>query len=171
MVRTNVTDSGEMGRRKVRSEPSVSAFEMPGHLLRRCHQIAVGIFLEECRPHDLTPLQFVALATLSEKGPMDQAALGRVAALDRTTSAIVIRALAERGLVTRAQSQKDKRSKVVTLTNLGRDLLANVRADIETAQERIVSPLSMRERDQLNRLLEKVAVANNEFSRAPQFDC
>ena len=32
---------------------------MAGHLLRRCHQIAVAIFLDECAAYDLTPLQFV----------------------------------------------------------------------------------------------------------------
>lgn len=145
-------------------------FSMPGHLLRRCHQIAVGIFLEECRSRDLTPLQFVALATLAERGPLDQAALGRVAAFDRTTSATVIRALADRGLVTRRQSRKDKRSKIVTLTGAGETLLGEVQADVDRAQARIVSPLSLREQAQLSRLLGKIADANNGFSRAPRFD-
>lgn len=149
---------------------AASVFSMPGHLLRRCHQIAVGIFLEECRSKDLTPLQFVALATLAERGPLDQAALGRVAAFDRTTSATVIRALAERGLVTRRQSQKDKRCKIVKLTGAGVTLLREVQVDVESAQARIVSPLSVREQAHLNRLLGKIADANNGFSRAPRFD-
>jgi len=147
-----------------------SVLSMPGHLLRRCHQIAVGIFLEECRSKDLTPLQFVALATLAERGPLDQAALGRVAAFDRTTSATVIRALAERGLVIRRQSEEDKRAKIVTLTDAGEKLLQEAQLNVDSAQARIVSPLSARERAQLNRLLGKIADANNGFSRAPRFD-
>lgn len=145
-------------------------FSMPGHLLRRCHQIAVGIFLEECRSRELTPLQYVALATLSERGPLDQAALGRVAALDRTTSATVIRALADRNLVIRNRSRKDKRSKIVMLTKAGETLLEEVQEDVDKAQARIVSPLSPREQAQLGRLLAKMANENNGFSRAPHFD-
>jgi len=147
-----------------------SLLDMPGHLLRRCHQIAVGIFLDECRPLDLTPLQYVALMTLAEKGPLDQTALGRAAALDRTTSAIVIRALTLRGLVVRNRSERDRRSKIVSLTGDGRETLRAARAAAAEAQRRIVSPLTPREQEQLVRLLGKMALANNDFSRAPQSD-
>ena len=145
-------------------------FKMPGHLLRRCHQIAVGIFLDECRTFDLTPLQFVALSTLAEKGPLDQAALGRAAAFDRTTSATVIRALELRGLVDRSRSQRDRRSKIVTLKKEGQALLDAARASVEAAQSRIVAPLNASEQEQLAGLLEKVAEGNNDFSRAPRYE-
>lgn len=140
---------------------------MPGHLLRRCQQIAVGIFLDECREFELTPLQFVALATLHERGPLDQATLSRVTALDRTTAAVVIRALEARGYVWRRQSTKDRRSKVITLTDDGRRLLNESAAMVESAQQRIVAPLDDRERRELARLLDKLASGNNAFSRAP----
>ncbi len=29
----------------------------PDHLIRRCQQIAVALFLDACAPHDLTPMQ------------------------------------------------------------------------------------------------------------------
>src|SRR5580658_10623325 len=61
----------------------------PGHLLRRCHQISVAIFLDECQAFDLTPLQYVALSALATLGPMDKATIGGVVALDRTTVAVV----------------------------------------------------------------------------------
>ena len=48
----------------------------PGHLMRRCQQIAVSVFLDECRPWDLTPLQFAVLAELNRQGPDDQVGLG-----------------------------------------------------------------------------------------------
>lgn len=147
-----------------------SVFAMPGHLLRRCQQIAVGIFLDECEPVDLTPLQFVALATLHERGPLDQAALGRVAALDRTTCAVVTKALEARGCVRRAQSKEDRRSKVISLTEEGRRLLDQCVPHVEAAQGRILAPLREDEREELRRLLDKLASGNNAFSRAPMRD-
>lgn len=140
---------------------------MPGHLLRRCHQIGVAVFLEECRNFDLTPLQFSVLAALARFGAMDQAGLGRVTALDRTTVLVVIGKLAGRGLVTRTQSTEDKRSKIVDVTDEGRELLARVLPHVAHAQERMLEPLGARERGQLLALLAKMAEGNNRLSRAP----
>jgi MarR family transcriptional regulator, lower aerobic nicotinate degradation pathway regulator len=74
--------------------------ETPGHLLRRCHQISVAIFLDECQTFDLTPLQYVTLSALAAHGSMDKATISGAVALDRTTVAVVVKNLEERGLVT-----------------------------------------------------------------------
>ncbi len=143
-------------------------FEMPGHLLRRCHQIGVAIFINECEPYELTPLQYVTLAALARYGPHDQVTLGGFTALDRTTIAVVIKNLEERALVSRHSSTKDKRSKIVEITDTGRDLLLAAKPYVEHAQDRIVAPLNHREREQLTRLLSKIADGNNALSRAPK---
>ena len=78
----------------------------PGHLMRRCQQIAVSVFLDECRPWDLTPLQFAVLAELNRHGPDDQVGLGGALALDRTTISVVVKNLEQRGLVERTVSEK-----------------------------------------------------------------
>lgn len=140
---------------------------MPGHLLRRCHQIGVAVFLEQCRTFDLTPLQFSALAALDRFGPMDQASLGGVTALDRTTILVVLRKLEQRGLITRRTSPKDKRSKIVATTRAGSRVFADVLPNVRAVQERIIGPLSPGERVQLVSLLTKIAHANNALSRAP----
>lgn len=140
---------------------------LPGHLLRRCHQISVGLFLEECEPFDLTPLQFAVLQTLAEYGPQDQVTLAGRSALDRTTIAVVVSKLEERKLVSRVQSAKDRRSKIVSITKKGRDLAVASRDAILNAQIRTVAPLSEEEADTLVRLLQKLADGNNASSRAP----
>lgn len=140
---------------------------MPGHLLRRCQQIAVGIFLDECRDYELTPLQFAALATLARHGPSDQAGLGRRAALDRTTAALVLRKLQERGLVERLVGGRDRRSKHVGLSPAGEALLAAVTESVERTQQRILAPLAPHEQELLLQLLARLADANNTQSRAP----
>ena len=143
-------------------------FSMPGHLLRRCNQIAVAIFLQECRAHDLTPLQFAVLAALAQHGAMDQVGLSGVAALDRTTVAVVVKKLMLRGLLARRQSIEDRRSKIVAITDAGATLLQTAQSSVDGAQERITAPLTAKERVELTRLLTKLAETNNDLSRAPQ---
>lgn len=146
---------------------SSSFADLPGHLLRRCHQIAVAIFLDECSIYDLTPLQFAVLIVLSEQGSQDQVSLGGEIALDRTTITVVVRNLEERGLILRDKSGRDQRSKIVSITAQGQALLNEVLPAVQQAQERIMAPLTSEEGVQLLGLLEKLADGNNALSRAP----
>lgn len=141
--------------------------DMPGHLLRRCHQIGVAVFLDECRAFELTPLQFSVLDALDRFGEMDQVSLGGVTALDRTTIIVVLNKLEERSLVTRVPSEKDKRAKIAAITESGRQTLRDVMPSVISAQDRMVGPLTARERTQLLSLLRKMADGNNRLSRAP----
>tara|TARA_R110002072_G_scaffold32460_3_gene99040 strand:- start:2548 stop:3063 length:516 start_codon:yes stop_codon:yes gene_type:complete len=139
----------------------------PGHLMRRCQQIAVSVFLDECRQYDLTPLQFAVLTGLLKGGPEDQVHLGGALALDRTTIGVVVKNLEERGLVTRTVSEKDRRSKPVSITDAGEALIHDAIGAAEAAQDRMLAPLTAAERKQFIRLLQKVADGNNDESRAP----
>ena len=141
---------------------------MAGHLLRRCHQIAVAIFLDECEAFELTPLQFVVLDSLAANGPQDQVTLGGAVALDRTTISLIIRKLEQRELVRREKSPQDMRAKVVTITATGKDLTDAALRAVQSAQQRIVGPLNDAETGQLLRLLAKLAEGNNSLSRAPE---
>jgi MarR family transcriptional regulator, lower aerobic nicotinate degradation pathway regulator len=139
----------------------------PGHLLRRCHQISVAIFLDECRAFDLTPLQYVILSALAAYGPMDKATIGGAVALDRTTVAVVVKNLDERGLVTTRPSDHDRRAKLIKITTKGLNLMSSAQNEVANAQERAVAPLTQRERTELLRLLGKIAEESNLLSRAP----
>ena len=141
---------------------------MPGHLLRRCHQIAVAIFLDECARFDMTPLQFAVLDSLLHDGPQDQVTLGGAAALDRTTVSLVIRKLEQRKLVMRETSAQDQRAKIVTITAAGKYLVNETLGAVDAAQQRIVAPLDDGETALLLNLLEKLADGNNALSRAPE---
>lgn len=140
----------------------------PGHLLRRCHQISVAIFLDECQTFDLTPLQYVTLSALATHGPMDKATIAGVVALDRTTVAVVVKNLEQRGLATTRPSEHDRRAKLVKITAKGLGLATSAQAEVAKAQERTVAPLTAKERDELLRLLRKIAQENNLLSRAPR---
>lgn len=140
---------------------------MPGHLLRRCQQIAVAIFLQECRSFDLTPLQYAVLRTLADLGEMDQSRLGGLTALDRTTIGTVIRNLEGRTLLRRRRSSADRRHNAISCTRQGRDLLAKADAAVAVAQDRILAPLPPKDRVRFLQDLQKIADGNNAESRAP----
>ena len=139
----------------------------PGHLLRRFQQIAVSMFLKECREYDLTPLQYAALAALSVSDPLDQVTLGGMIALDRTTIGVVIRNLEARELVVRETSTRDRRSKMIRISPAGTALLTEVRPLVENVQTRLLAPLAIEEQDQLVALMQRVVEAHNQESRAP----
>lgn len=139
----------------------------PGNLLRRCHQVAVALFLDECSGFNLTPLQFAILAALEKDGPQDQVTLGGLTAIDRTTVTVVTRNLEEQGLIERKKLPRDKRYNIVSLTKSGREVVRDVSPAVVNAQQRIVEPLEEKETVQLIMLLEKMMAANNKLSRAP----
>jgi DNA-binding MarR family transcriptional regulator len=141
--------------------------ETAGHLLRRCHQIAVAIFLDQCQAYDLTPRQYITMVALATHGPLDKATIGGAVALDRTTIAVVVKNLEQRGLVTTRASDQDRRSKLIRITAKGLNLLASVKTEVAKAQERTMAPLEPNERAELVRLLRKIAEENNLLSRAP----
>ena len=140
---------------------------MPGHLLRRCQQIAVSLFLQECRGLDLTPLQFVILSALDHHGALDQARLGGLTALDRTTVGVVLDKLEARRLIDRRRSKTDRRANLITCTAAGRALLDRAVPAVEAAQARILSPLSAAEQKRFLAALRRIADENNQESRAP----
>ena len=170
-TRTAANRISESPLAKIDNQPDFKTPEpylaTPGHLLRRCHQISVAIFLDECEAFDLTPLQYVALSALATLGPMDKATIGGVVALDRTTVAVVVKNLEERGLATTRPSEHDRRAKLVKITK-GLSLASSAQSAVAKAQERTVAPLTVKERDELLRLLRKLAQENNLLSRAPR---
>ena len=141
--------------------------DMPGHMLRRFQQIAVSIFLKDCKAFDLTPVQFSVLGALSQTSPLDQIRLSGLAALDRTTISLTVRKLEERGLVVRQVSTQDRRAKLIRLTEAGRALAEDALPIVRAVQEKILAPLTATERELFRALLHKAVEANNQQSRAP----
>ena len=80
---------------------------------------------------------------------------------------VVVRNLERRGLAHREVSDKDRRSKLIHATQNGRELVRRAMSAVESAQQRIVSSLTPRERRSLVKILEKLADGNNKYIRAP----
>ena len=69
---------------------SVDLDDLPGHHIRRLHQIAVAIFLQETEPLGLTPVQYAALQGVANAPGIDQRTLARTIGLDTSTTGGVI---------------------------------------------------------------------------------
>jgi DNA-binding MarR family transcriptional regulator len=139
----------------------------PGFLIRRLHQIHVALFIEECAPEGITPVQYSILTALDQLGPSEQIVLSRAVGLDRANTADVIGRLAERRFIQRRGSRTDKRKKLAELTDVGRALLTRLEVGVERAHERTLAALPAKDRKQFMTYLLKLVETNNELSRTP----
>ena len=126
--------------------PVEQLYAQPGHLIRRCQQIAVAIFAEETSGHDITPVQFAALFTIREHPGLEQATLARLIAFDRSTVGSVIDRLEEKKFVLRKTAKHDRRANLLYATDAGEAMLKAVTGKVARAQVRVVEKLSPRER-------------------------
>jgi DNA-binding MarR family transcriptional regulator len=147
--------------------PSVELDTLPGHQIRRLHQIAVAIFLQETEQIGLTPVQYAALQAVTNRPGVDQRTLARLIGLDTSTLAGVVERLEARGLLAREASTEDRRVKLVSPTAAGKQALKAMVPAMLRAQGRILAPLSEAERQTFTRMLDTLVHANNELSRAP----
>jgi MarR family transcriptional regulator, temperature-dependent positive regulator of motility len=147
-------------------------YAMPGHLARRFQQIAVAVFLAEvdAAGYDLTPVQYVALAAISANPGIDQVTLAGLIAYDRTTITGVVDRLAQKGLVERNESSRDRRARELKVTPAGRKTLSGITPAVKAAQRTMLRGLTQKEATELIRLLQKAIASSNELSRAPLRD-
>ncbi|MHB8495046.1 MAG: MarR family winged helix-turn-helix transcriptional regulator [Casimicrobiaceae bacterium] len=146
---------------------AVALYQLPGHLIRRCHQISVALFFEECAAFDITPQQYAVLRVLGANDGIDQITLAGLAAFNRTTAGEIVERMEGAGLVARRNSKRDRRMKNIFITEAGRRLLADANAAVRRVQERLLTPLDRDERARFIEYLARIASENNEFSRAP----
>lgn len=148
-------------------QASVDINTQPGHAIRRLHQIAVGIFLQETQAHGITPVQYAALQVVHNQPGIDQRTLARTIAQDTSTTAGVVNRLELRGLLKRHTTPEDRRVRQLHLTPEGEQLLQDLVPDMLRAQELMLAPLSEQERPEFMRMLLRLITENNALSRAP----
>ena len=144
-----------------------AVYTKPGYLFRRMQQIAVAIFVEECRAYDLTPVQYAALVAIRTHPGIDATRLSAVIAFDRSTLGNVIERLEAKQLIERKLSRQDKRVKLLYLTKAGAALLREIMPSVDRAQARMLQPLKPADRRTLMALLTQLVDLNNESSRVP----
>lgn len=132
----------------------------PGHLVRRTHQLAVAIFMEETSGFDTTPVQFAILNALIDDPGEDQVTLAAKVAFDAATFGSVIGRLEARGWVRREPDASDRRRKLLWVTPEGEKAAVQMKRAVARAQGRILGPLNAAEREQLVALLGKLVAGH-----------
>lgn len=140
---------------------------MPGHLIRRAHQISVAIFMEECAAHNVTPVQYACLSQIARQPGVDATRLAAAVAFDRSTLGNVLERLETKGWVARKPSPEDRRVKLLHMTETGEQLLDAIESGVVATQKRLLKPLNPTDRKTFMKLLAEMVEGNNEVSRAP----
>lgn len=124
-----------------------------GYLLSRTGSAARRRWAGMLAERDLTPHHYGMLMTLHEHGPSGQQHLSALIGIDPRNAVPVVDALAERGLLRREVNPTDRRRRVLTLTEIGRDMvqeLTETGAEIEADFLRALGPADQKE---LHRML------------------
>jgi len=82
-------------------------------------------FDEALRPYGLTNGQFSLLMSLNRPEPPPMGPVASLLAMDRTTLTAALKPLERRGLVRVSPDPSDRRSRILILTDAGRDILAS----------------------------------------------
>jgi DNA-binding MarR family transcriptional regulator len=142
-------------------------YSRPGFLLRRGHQIAVSIFMEECAKVGLTPPQHGVLIAAAQHPGLSQSDVARLIGFDRATIGQVVRGLEARGFLRRDASNGNRRNKAVQLTPKGAAALKRAALAMERTSAKLLSPFKRKERVVFMELLARLANQLNSHSRTP----
>jgi MarR family transcriptional regulator, lower aerobic nicotinate degradation pathway regulator len=141
--------------------------EMPGHLIRRLHQISFALFLDQAKAFGVTPVQYAALVAINSHPGIDQTALCNMIAFDRTTIGGVVGRLQRKKLINRVNGAHDRRTKALYTTPTGRRLIRDIAPAVRSTQHLILAPLKSKERGVFIGMLKHLVHLNNAHSRAP----
>jgi DNA-binding MarR family transcriptional regulator len=136
---------------------------VPGHLIRRAHQVSVAVFNAHLTSADITPVQFAFLNALSDTPGVDQITLANRVAFDPATSGSVIGRLESKGWIDRRADPTDRRRKLLVLTPQGLSALAGMKPAVAAVQAEILAPLTPIQQSEFMRLLSQL-VAGHEAS-------
>jgi DNA-binding MarR family transcriptional regulator len=156
---TVVTSSDRSSKRTWRFE-TVETLEREIYLLL---QHISGEFIHELatvfKPAGITPEQYHVLRILRDAGSAGLP-LGAIAERSPRGDPDVTRLLdrlERRGLATRTRESADRRVVIARITNDGRQLLGKLQAGVTALHERQLAMLSQKTRQELRRLLQRIA--------------
>jgi DNA-binding MarR family transcriptional regulator len=126
-----------------------------GYRLRRAQLVVYEDFQRDA-PVPLAPGQVGILAMIEENPDKTQQQLCEGIGVDKSTFAIHLDRLEDRGLLRRVRSEEDRRRNFLRLTARGKMTLRAMIVHAERHERRVFENLSSAERKQLMELLKKV---------------
>jgi MarR family transcriptional regulator, lower aerobic nicotinate degradation pathway regulator len=143
-------------RRATDRPGDVSPFAL-GLALRRAHWHAAAVMSEALRPLGIELRHFAVLLVLVNQGPSEQRQLVEATGSDKAGIMRVVDDLERKGLAVRKPVPGDRRVRAVEITAKGLELFDAAHAAAEPLAERLVSPLTPAEAEQLTDLLDRLS--------------
>jgi DNA-binding MarR family transcriptional regulator len=147
--------------------PIDDLYRRPGFMLRRAHQIAVSMFMEETGELRITTTQFGILHLLKHDPGLDQISVAKLLGLDRSTTGMVLKTLEGAGLIGRSVGATDRRKRSLALTPAGEAMLVRLKQPARRVIARQLSAFTPHERKLFLRMLDKFTRTFNESTRVP----
>ena len=117
-----------------KSRPTQTALPMA---LLRAREAVMARFRPILEAHDINEQQWRVIRVLDEHETLDATELAARANILAPSLTRMIRAMAQRGLIRRGKDQGDGRRVILTITNKGRQLIAEVSPEARAVYERI----------------------------------
>jgi len=119
-------------------------------------ELVVRWHLDELlKPSGITATQYTALTVLEQHDGLPAAQLARRSFVTAQSTADLVRALEQRGLVTRERNLENRRELSIRLTDAGRNLLAEFSEDVQALERRMIADFTGPQVDQLRTALTK----------------
>lgn len=109
-----------------------------GHLVRRAHQLAVAVFMQEVEG-GLSPHQFSVLMSLCQEPGLHQVDLIDRIAADRSTVSALVTRLEKKGLLEKRRTREDERKTALFVTDAGVRAVSLALPGSVRAHDRILS--------------------------------
>ena len=142
---------------------------MPSMLFRRALQISHARFNAQVAPMTVTLRQFSAMIILDLHPGLSQVEFARVYGLDPSTCAIVLKKLAQRGLLRAVPSAQDRRKTLYYTTDEGRRQITILQSFADQAEALVLSDLSASSFKALLPPLQAIVRAHSPILRYPGF--
>lgn len=140
--------------------PVLAMPRTPGYLIRRSQQVHGNIWARHVGA-ELTGPQYAVLVALATEPGADQVTVGRLASLDKSSTADIVARLERRGWVQRATSPGYGRRSILSLSAAGEDGLDRITPRVASVQEELLSPLAPGESRSFTALLARIAYRGN----------
>ena len=150
------SEPGRSGHAPVLDALTLEAGESAGYLVRRAQQRHTRLWTSQFG-REVTGPQFAIAVAIAMHPGLDQRALGRLASLDKSSTADIVARLRRSGWLNVASSAEDARRKALSLTPLARTALVELTRRASLVQSALLSPLPEAESSTFLRWLQLVA--------------
>lgn len=114
---------------------------------------------------DLNFEQFMLLKCLSFNDGINQQELSEITDRNKATVARLVSKIEKKNLILRINSKEDKRVNNIYLTNMGKEMLVDIKPHVDTINDALVNSIAEDEFDKLKLILNKLTLKITEIDK------